>query len=263
MNAFLIAALLALTCFAGAAVLASDDSEAVSIGLNGDADWVQTGKTIEFEVDASGYASSDNVAFTAAVYDSSGKLMSGAVTTSEYSVSYSDYSRTLTVTAPKTAGDYRLVVTFTQEDDSGAKTEIGQRALPFKAVDPVKLSVNLSNNQDAARTMVVYFVINGVRADDSRQEVTVPANGSKTVTYDYLVRDLQQETTFYLVADSDSLGGDVQGLGPEHSHTFYVNDNDYTLYEVLAVIVLIIVAILAIYVYRKPVKNYGKPKSRR
>ena len=106
-------------------------------------------------------------------------------------------------------------------------------------------------------------MINGVRADDSRQEVTVPANGSKTVTYDYLVRDLQQETTFYLVADSDSLGGDVQGLGPEHSHTFYVNDNDYTLYEVLAVIVLIIVATLAIYVYRKPVKNYGKPKSRR
>lgn len=263
MNAFLIAALLALTCFAGAAVLVSDDSEAVSIGLNGDADWVQTGKTIEFEVDASGYASSDNVAFTAAVYDASGKLMSGAVTTSEYSVSSSDYSRTLTVTAPKTAGDYRLVVTFTQEDDAGVKAEIGQRALPFKAVDPVELSVKLSNDQDAARTMVVYFVINGVRADDSRQEVTVPANGSTTVSYDYLVRDLQQETTFYLVADSDSLAGDVQGLGPEHSHTFYVNDNDYTLYEALAVIVLIIVAILAIYVYRKPVKNYGKPKSRR
>ena len=119
----------------------------MSIGLNGDADWVQTGKTIEFEVDASGYASSDNVAFTAAVYDASGRLMSGAVTTSEYSVSSSDYSRTLTVTAPKTAGDYRLVVTFTQEDDAGVKTEIGQRALPFKAVDPVELSVKLSNNQ--------------------------------------------------------------------------------------------------------------------
>ena len=263
MNTFLIAALMALTCFAGLAVFASDSSDAVSIGLSGDTDWVETGETIQFEVTAEGYTSSDGVSYTAAVYNSSGTRMTSAVTSNEISIRSSDYSYTLTVTAPNTAGDYRLVVTFTQEDADGNDVQIAQRVQNIKVVEPVTLSVVLSNDQDVARNITVYYVINGTRVDDSRQEITVPANGSTTVTYDYVVRDLAQETTFYLEAAGDTLSGDVTGLGADYSHTFYVNDNNYTLYEVLAVIVLIIVAIVAIYIYRKPVKNYGKPKSRR
>ena len=263
MNTFLIAALMALTCFAGLAVFVSDSSDAVSIGLSGDTDWVETGETIQFEVTAEGYSSSNSISYTAAVYNSSGTRMTSAVSSTERTITSSDYSYTLTVTAPNTAGDYRLVVTFTQEDADGNDVQIAQRVQNIKVVEPVTLSVVLSNDQDVARNITVYYVINGTRVDDSRQEITVPANGSITVTYDYVVRDLAQETTFYLEPAGDTLSGDVTGLGADYSHTFYVNDNNYTLYEVLAVIVLIIVAIVAIYIYRKPVKNYGKPKSRR
>ena len=66
-----------------------------------------------------------------------------------------------------------------------------------------------------------------------------------------------------LVIEKDTFGGQVTGLGPEHTHTIYVEDKSYTFIEVTAVIVLIIVVLLMIWVYRKPVKNFGKPKARR
>jgi hypothetical protein len=53
----------------------------------------------------------------------------------------------------------------------------------------------------------------------------------------------------------------ISGLGVEH--TFYSNDNDYAWLTALALIILILLLIWAYRVYRKPIKNFGKPKSRR
>ena len=54
---------------------------------------------------------------------------------------------------------------------------------------------------------------------------------------------------------------DIVGLG--ESHTFYLGDNDYTWIIVLLVVVIVLLVLVMVWVYRKPVKNYGKPKSRR
>ena len=44
---------------------------------------------------------------------------------------------------------------------------------------------------------------------------------------------------------------------------FYAHDDSYTWLIVVSLILIIGLIIIAAYVYRKPVKNYGKPKSRR
>ena len=53
----------------------------------------------------------------------------------------------------------------------------------------------------------------------------------------------------------------ITGLGEEY--TFYIGDNSYTAWIALLVIFVIILILVLVWVYRKPVKNYGKPKSRR
>ena len=53
----------------------------------------------------------------------------------------------------------------------------------------------------------------------------------------------------------------IEGLGEEH--TFYIGDNSYTWVTALLVLVIILLLFVMVWVYRKPVKNYGKPKSRR
>ena len=67
--------------------------------------------------------------------------------------------------------------------------------------------------------------------------------------------------TFALVAADGGNMADIEGLGVEH--TFYIGDTSYTWMVVLLVLVIIIVLLVMVWVYRKPVKNYGKPKSRR
>ena len=98
--------------------------------------------------------------------------------------------------------------------------------------------------------------------DDSRQDVVVSANGTKEVSYEYITKNVS-DGKFYLEADTTGLGGMIKGLGPDSTHNFYASANDYTWIEILAVVVVIILAILAIYIYRKPIRNYGKPKARR
>ncbi|MBR6871381.1 MAG: hypothetical protein IKM91_07180, partial [Candidatus Methanomethylophilaceae archaeon] len=58
-------------------------------------------------------------------------------------------------------------------------------------------------------------------------------------------------------------GGVVDIEGLDEKHDFYVGDNDYSVYIALVVLFVILAIILLVWVYRKPVKNFGKPKSRR
>ena len=48
-----------------------------------------------------------------------------------------------------------------------------------------------------------------------------------------------------------------------HCSAVQIYDAVRKVIEVIAVIVLLIVVFLMIWVYRKPIKNYGKPKARR
>ena len=235
-------------------VIVSDDASAMSYDLSG-ADFAEVESSVTYTL--SFEDAPENAKYAAKLVDSDGDEMTSAISSGS-SGTLSSSSKSITVKAPKDAGNYRLIVTITDADGK----EIEKLVAPLKAVDPIVLSVTLNNGYSAERELIVYFVINGVKVEDSRQEITVPANGSKEITYDYVVKNVS-DTTFYLVTDDSTLGGQISGLGPEHSHTFYVEQNSYTFIEVTAVIVLLIVIFLMIWVYRKPVKNFGKPKARR
>ncbi|MGN1045099.1 MAG: hypothetical protein ACI4Q9_04000 [Candidatus Methanomethylophilaceae archaeon] len=246
---------LAVVCVFGL-IAVSDDSSAMSFELKGD-DFAKAESSVSFTLDyddtVSGYK------YTSKLVDGNGNDMSAVTSGSTGTIYATTGEKSITVKVPKANGDYRLIVTITDADGNF----LAERVAPIRSVDPVVLSATLKNEADAKRVLTVYFYVNGVKMEDSKQaDIEIPANGTKTITYDYLVKDLT-DTTFYLVSDDSPMAGQISGLGPEHSHTFYVAQNSYTLIEVIAVITLIVIIALAVYVYRKPIKNYGKPKARR
>ena len=236
-------------------VVFSDDASAMSYDLSG-ADFAEVDTTESFKLSYNGMP--EDAEYVAKLVDSNGNEMTSSITSGSGNLTKGDsgYEKSISVRAPKDAGNYRLVVTILIADE-----EFTTLTAPFKAVEAVTLSATLENKESAERALTIYFYINDVKVEDSKQEITVPANGTKEVTYDYVVKDLSRESTFYILADEATFGGQVEGLGEKH--TFYAEQTSYTWLEVIAVIVLVIMAIIAIWVYRKPIKNYGKPKARR
>ena len=141
------------------------------------------------------------------------------------------------------------------------------RTAYVRAVDPIKLSVTVENTSAVSRSFVAYFYVKDgdgwMKLDDSKQTVDVEANGSQTLSYDYVVKDVSN-TTFCLKAeDTATIGGEIKGLGEEYAHTYYTSANDYKMIEYLCIGVLVVLLIVAFWIYRKPVRNFGKPKGRR
>ena len=107
----------------------------------------------------------------------------------------------------------------------------------------------------------MYFYVNGERIEDSYTTFDLAKEGSTTVTYDWVTDVGEGAYTFSLQPADDGNMVTISGLGEEY--TFYIGDSSYTIWVALLVIVIILLALVIIWVYRKPVKNYGKPKSRR
>ena len=97
--------------------------------------------------------------------------------------------------------------------------------------------------------------------DDSYTTVNLAKEGTATVTYKW-VTDSSNGKYSYSVQPADS-GNLVQITGLGEEYTFYIGDNSYMAWIALLVIFVIILILVLVWVYRKPVKNYGKPKSRR
>jgi len=253
----LIALIAVLSLFAVGAmgIVLSDDSDGAYTNVEGSATYVETGGTITFTLsgDATYY-------YTASLLNSSGKAQSGAVSSSG-TLSSTTFTSTTTVTAPTTAGNYTLSIVFYK--DSTKAVQISAKDVPLKVVEPVKLTATLSNSGEISMTLSVFFVVNGEKIEDSEQTVTVAANGTKDVTYEYVIKDLSNSTSFYLASEDSTIAGKISGLGPDNTQHFYTSANDYTLIISLVTIVLIVLVILTVYIYRKPVKNLGKPKARR
>ena len=171
--------------------------------------------------------------------------------------------RTITVTAPLESGDYRLVVSFYASDDSKREGDVvAEKTVPLKVVDPIVLTFTLKNDGSSAVNFTTYFVINGEKVDDSEQEVSISANGTKDVTYNYYVKDVE-DTKYYLDTDSSNIKSIVGGMGEDNTKTFYAHDSDYTVITTIVVVILVILAIILFFIMRKPVINKGKPKGRR
>lgn len=181
-------------------------------------------------------------------------------------------STDISVTAPTTAGDYKLVVKFYSASTKTDSEHIADKAKSLKVVEPVKITVTFENKSTTALTFDAYLQVKKdgefktVEGSTSKVSVTAKntttnTNGTGTYTYEYVVRDLDRTTTYKVCSDDETAKVAVKGLGTEYN--FYSSQNNYDLITWLLVIVLIILIIIIIWVYRKPVKNYGKPKARK
>lgn len=214
--------------------------------------------TFDIEYTLSG-TEEGKLTYEAKVVDGDGKTQSNAVTPSSGSLE-SGVSKSLTVTGSRDSGSYRLVVEyFVGEDDD--KKSVHKDTMRFKVVDPIVLKLNLkADNTDVSLDKFeVYFVVDGKKMEDSYTFVSFSSDGTGSASYEWIADPSDGEHTFYVEAVS---GSDmIKGLNEKH--TFYVGETSYTWLTVVIVIILIILIILAIRIYRKPIKNYGKPKSRR
>ena len=168
--------------------------------------------------------------------------------------------------APTTVGRYTLEVTYTgtYTDESGAEVDIGKVVdrFDFKAVEPITLTASIALKDPTVDLSGygVYFWVDGQKMDDSYTTFSVSSNGKGTATYDWVADASSGKHTFWVESAN---GGVVDIKGLDEKHDFFVGDNDYSVYIALVVIFVILAIVLLVWVYRKPVKNFGKPKSRR
>ena len=214
------------------------------------------------------YTDSDHdvmdVSFSAKLVNSKGDTMTGAVYPITGEVD-SGVPTTLTVTAPSDAGRYTIVVTYTGTyEEGGAEVDIGEIVDRFdiKAVKPITLSVDVSLKDPNVNLSGygVYFWVDGERMEDSYTTFNISSDGTGSVSYDWVADASKGKHVFWVESAN---GGVVDVKGLDQKHDFYIGDEDYSVYIALAVLFLIIVIIALVWVYRKPVKNFGKPKSRR
>ncbi len=249
--------------------------------IDGETNVVGVGEDADFQViytnddyDSTEYPNlSMAISYDAKLVDSSGETVSNGVSPSSGDLE-SGTAQTLTVSAPDTAGRYTLQVeitvdaTYTSTDEDGNETtedlEIDPTTLEYDitVVEPITLSVTLSNNSsEPLQGYGVYFYVDGERIEDSFTTVDLEANGTTTIEYDWITDAGYGTHTFRVEAADGGNMVEITGLG--ETHTFYIGDNDYTWVIVLLVVVIILLVLVMVWVYRKPVKNYGKPKSRR
>ncbi|MBP5203132.1 MAG: hypothetical protein J6Z16_00580 [Candidatus Methanomethylophilaceae archaeon] len=215
------------------------------------------------------YTDSDHesidVEFDAKLVNAKGDTMTSAIYPTTGSID-NGVPVTLTVTAPSEAGTYTIVVTYngTYETSDGSAVEMDEVVDRFdiKVVEPITLSVDVSLKDPNVNLSGygVYFWVDGERMDDSYTTFNVSSNGTGSVTYDWVADASKGKHVFWVESAN---GGVVDVKGLDQKHEFYIGDEDYSVYIALAVLFLIVVIIALVWVYRKPVKNFGKPKSRR
>jgi hypothetical protein len=233
--------------------------------IDGDKSVIAVEEDAEFTII---YTDSDHeeidISYAAKVVNSKGETVSGAVSPSSGDVD-SGVAVTLTVTAPKDVGSYTLEVTYTGSYTvDGTETDIDPVTdkFAFKAVKPITLTaaVSLKDPNVDLSGYGVYFWVDGQKMDDSYTTFSVSSTGTGNATYDWVADASNGKHTFWVESAN---GGVVDIDGLDKKHDFYVGDNDYSIYIALVVIFVILAIILLVWVYRKPVKNFGKPKSRR
>ena len=207
------------------------------------------------------------IEYTAKLVNSKGETQSSAVSPSTGDLNNGE-ATDIKVTVPKTTGTYTLEVEFecnvTPADEEAEKyKDVSSAKFEIKVVNPVTLTVTLKGDAEAALDpsgVGVFFYVDGEKIDDSYTTFTMKADRTATVSYK-LIDDLSNGAHTFKVVSADGSQGMIAGLGEEH--TFYVGDNSYSALTALVIVIVVLLIVVLIWVYRKPVKNYGKPKSRR
>ena len=151
--------------FAGALVM-SDDSSADKTGSGSvtlDAYYVAVEKETEAHILFSDTATPyTDLSWTAKLTNSEGTAQTSALSKSTGSAA----DETITVTAPKVAGDYTLEVTFTEKIDSETSYVYTANTV-LHVGSPITLSIKVSNHGDVAFSNNVFFYVDGVKCEDS------------------------------------------------------------------------------------------------
>ena len=190
---------------------------------------------------------------------SAGSVSPSSITNSMFN---NDPKQQIKGTVPTKPGDYRLSVEFQMTSDSDG--EKFTRTYPVRIVEPIVLTVSINNTSNVDVVLDFMFVIDGVEMEIKNENVSIKALESTPVTYNWVVDNPSSgKHTFELKAvGQDNINRlDVEGLDSEF--TFYVGQDTYGWLTIIMVILLVILAIFALWVIRKPIKNYGKPKGRR
>lgn len=235
---------------------AADDEQTANHSLKGDVTSVKTGGELTFEISFTETVSGKmtSVGYTAKLTNSSGTTQTSAVDPSSGDLSSGD-TATLTVTAPSSAGTYTLTVTWTETLSAGGSMTYTD-SLSIRVVTPITLSATVSNNGEVDIDTTVYFFVDGNKVEDSATTLKVSSGSSSTITYKYYEPGLSSGQHSFYVATSD-------GSIVLEKSTFYYEDENYDWLNYIMAMIFIVVIIAFIYVVRKPVKNYGKPKARR
>ena len=252
--------------FAAGAVFfeSSSDVDGAVSQIKGETDLVKISGSLTYQImfyETDDYETLD-ISYSAELRDSSGKVQSNAVSPSSGALTNGE-DKTLTVRAPAAAGKYTLAVAFKEKKDGGDTVET-ERTQIITVVQPVKLTAVLKNNSKVDFTdFAVYFHIDGKLIEGSKQLVTAAAGGTATVTFEWVTYTLSNgEHTFQVVAGEENIG-DYKDVILGGDGKFFVGHWSYDLINVVFGILMVVLLVVVIYIYRKPVKNYGKPKSRR
>ncbi|MBE6527083.1 MAG: hypothetical protein E7Z63_04870 [Thermoplasmata archaeon] len=256
-----------LAAFAGFAAVSdgSDATDPVVIReLTGD-DVISTGIAAEYKYTftESAVFSSISITYTAElVYD--GDTVTSGVSPSSGSLT-SGTPVTLKVASQSDAGTYTLKVTVTEtvtDEDSQTVTYEYNDSKKIKVMEPIKLTVSVENTgaADLYNGKVVFY-LDGELIEGSETDVSVKAGATTDVSYSYLPDGLSSgKHTYYIEATDGSV---IQGIGADNKVTFYYEDGNYDWINYLMVVLIVVMLLLLVWVFRKPVKNFGKPKSRR
>ena len=248
---FVMAAFLVMTPTASAA----DEPFGTYSDIRADSHMAGTGKEVKFTLFATD-GTDQSVTYTASLINPDETVAAYAITPGTGTVA--DTGTAITITAPKEAGMYTVKVEF-----KFASGEIVTRTAPLKVVVPIVLSATLVNNSGTITDMDVWFVVNGVKVEGSDQKITIGANSTKDVTYEWVSDGLPNgRHTVELRGEVGSVSNKyIVGLNTPQE--FFVGQKSYMLTEVLMVVLIIVLLLILLVVVRKPVKNVGKPKARR
>ncbi len=167
-------------------------------------------------------------------------------------------STKLTATMPSAPGSYRLYVIFTFPDNS-----IRYKDWIINVVEPYVFDAMLVNEGDIAVNGVeVSFLVDGSLV--GTQTANVSAQSSTAVNFTWVTTPLGDGAhTLEVRIDSSEQFVNLYSGGKSHTATFYVGQQDYGSTNWIMGILLVILVLALVWVYRKPVRNLGRPRGRK
>jgi hypothetical protein len=167
----------------------------------------------------------------------------------------------LTFTAPSIASGLSIVVTATSSNATANLTQT--QTININVVVPVVLSAKIKNtgNVSIVGVPVYFFLDHGQLGNDTIYNTTVNINSNATVSimYNWTQPTLAQGANkIIMVIDPNSQFVTFEEGGSVKTVTVYYGDSPYGLTNSMLWILIIILAVLAFLVWRRPSKKKGR-----